>query len=128
LNQAIVLAWEELGVRIDLAGHMDLVPGSAEPLAPEDPLKGLSQRLSAKAVATGTITYPEPLPGGDGKGKLIFAKALLTPDMPPELLAYAQSTPIFPRDSTGDQWFSADQFDSYQLLGRYIGEKAKALA
>jgi hypothetical protein len=36
LNQAIALAWEELGVKISLEDQLDLVPGSAEPLAPED--------------------------------------------------------------------------------------------
>jgi hypothetical protein len=127
LNQAIALAWEELGVKISLEDQLDLVPGSAEPLAPEDPLKGLSERLSAKAVARGTITYPEPFPDGSDKGTLIFAKALLTPGMCTDLLAHAQAEEIFPRDSTGDQWFSADQFDAYQSLGRYIGKEAKTL-
>jgi hypothetical protein len=127
LNQAIALAWEELGVKVCLEGSLDLVPGSAEPLAPENPLKGLSERLSATAVAKGTITYPEPFEDGSDKGTLIFAKALLTPGMSAELLAYAQAEEIFPRDSTGDQWFSADQFDAYQSLGRYIGKEAETL-
>jgi hypothetical protein len=127
LNEAVALAWEELGVRICIEGQLDLVPGSAEPLAPENPLKGLSERLSAKAIATGTIKYPEPFPDGGHDGKLIYAKALLTPGMGEctNLLAYAQAQEIFPRDSTGDQWFSADQFDAYQTLGGYIGRRAK---
>jgi hypothetical protein len=47
--------------------------------------------------------------------------------MSADLLAYAQAEEIFPRDSTGDQWFSADQFDAYQSLGRYIGKEAETL-
>jgi hypothetical protein len=44
-----------------------------------------------------------------------------------DLLAYAQAEENFPRDSTGDQWFSADQFDAYQSLGRYIEKDAETL-
>jgi hypothetical protein len=129
LFQAVALAKEELGVTITLEDHLSLVPGSAQPLQPADPLKVLSARLSKSAVAVGEITYPAPLEAGDPtscKGTLIFAKALLTPEMPAQLLAYAQSEEIFPRDGTGDQWFSADQFDAYEELGRYVGEAARA--
>ena len=30
----------------------------------------------------------------------------------------------FPHDSTGDQFFDAGQFDAYQALGHFIGQKA----
>lgn len=124
LCEAITLAKEELGVDIEL-DMLDLLPGSAEPVG-GDALKSLSARLSKTSVAIGTIRYPEPFrlqgeaaPSADGV--LVFAKALLTPDMPPDLLAYAHARAIFPRDSTGDQWFSHDQFDAYVELGRHIG-------
>lgn len=128
LFQAVALAKEELGVTITIQDYLSLVPGSAEPLKPADPLKKLSARLSKSAVAVGEITYPTPLEAGDPtscRGTLIFAKALLTPDMPAQLLAYAQAQQIFPRDGTGDQWFSGDQFDAYQELGRYVGASAR---
>jgi hypothetical protein len=40
-------------------------------------------------------------------GQLVFAQAVLTPDMPYQLLDFRQSNPGFPRDSTGDQFFNA---------------------
>ncbi|MCG6495925.1 hypothetical protein [Kitasatospora sp. A2-31] len=66
-------------------------------------------------------------PGGeDGRhlGTLIVVQAVLTPDMPYELHAYAAANPAFPNDSTGDQWFDHRQFDAYQTLGRHLGELA----
>ena len=54
----------------------------------------------------------------------MFAQAVLTPDMPYELLDFPQGDPGFPHDSTGDQWFNAGQFDSYQRLGHFIGKMA----
>lgn len=132
LAEAIALAWEELGVRIVLDDPTDLVPGSAEPLKPPDPLSALNARLSKHAVVTGKITYPEPLRFGSGRystcGRLVVAKAALTPEMPYDLLAYAVANPTFPRRSTGDQFFDVGQFDAYQGLGRYLGARAARAA
>ncbi|MFI1970576.1 hypothetical protein [Streptomyces cinnamoneus] len=132
LGEAITLAREELGVEIRLDDWQDLVPGSAEPLQPEDPLARLNSRLSARVVVTGTIIYPRELVrNGQGcgtTGRLIVAKATLAREMPYELLAYASSDAVFPRDSTSDQWFDHRQFDAYRALGYFIGEQAdKAL-
>ena len=54
----------------------------------------------------------------------MFAQAVLTPDAPYQLLDFPQGDPGFPNDSTGDQWFNAGQFDSYQTLGHFIGTAA----
>ncbi|GHF67572.1 hypothetical protein GCM10010218_56320 [Streptomyces mashuensis] len=133
LAEAIALAREELGVEVVLDDWERLVPGSARPLHPEDPLAGLNGRLSARVVVTGTILYPRDLVDEAGRpcgrrGRLVVAKAALTHDLPYPLLARAQGEPVFPRDSTSDQWFDHRQFDSYLGLGRFIGEQAdKAL-
>jgi hypothetical protein len=58
LAEAITLAYEELGVRIELDHPLELVPGGADPLQPQQPLAALSGRLSKSVVCTGTITYP----------------------------------------------------------------------
>ncbi|MQA60243.1 MAG: hypothetical protein GEU86_01860 [Actinophytocola sp.] len=128
LAEAITLAREELGIRITLTDPRDLIPGGAPPLEPEDPLAALQGRLSNEAVITGTIVYPEVKQFDDGTegttGTLIFAKASLTAEMPYELLSYAVSDPVFPRNGTSDQWFDHGQFDAYHALGRYLGEQA----
>jgi hypothetical protein len=58
------------------------------------------------------------------QGKLFFAQAVLAPGVPYQLLDFPQSDPGFPHDSTGDQFFNAGQFDSYQTLGHFIGQAA----
>jgi len=57
-------------------------------------------------------------------GQIVFAQAVLTPDVPYQLLDFPQDDTGFPHDSTGDQFFDAGQFDSYQALGHFIGQKA----
>ena len=139
LAQAITLAHEELGVTVALRSNpRDLVPGSAEPLEPKDPLTALNARLSKDLVIVGDITYPGPVkyqedaargfaPLTSNRGVLIVAKAALTPDLPYQLLSYALEDPAFPRDGTADQWFNCEQFDAYQALGRVLGERADGL-
>jgi hypothetical protein len=132
LAEAITLAYEELGVRITLNDHGALVPGSAKPLQPPTVLERLNARLSREAVICGRIEYPEPFPVDGGppsrEGTLIVAKAVLTPEMPYELLTYALKETAFPRQSTGDQFFDHEQFDAYRALGHYIGRAAVDLA
>jgi hypothetical protein len=131
LSEAITLAYEELGVRITLTDPTGVVPGSADPLEPPDVLERLNARLSRSAVLRGTIEYPEPFQvdgeaAASATGTLIVAKALLTRDVPYELLSYALKESAFPHQSTGDQFFDHEQFDAYRALGFYIGAAAAA--
>ncbi len=128
LSQAIALAQDELGVTITLDdAAFDCEPGTGTLAAPKAHLGGLNARLSKTPVIIGTITYP-PEPGMPaGLGRLIVGKALLTGDMPYWLLSYAAKHPVFPHDSTGDQWFDADQFSAYTELGRQLGQRMGAV-
>lgn len=130
LSEAITQARAELGVRVEFdqedinallvgSGKMPDFPDAIEPILP---------RLSAKAVAVGRIRYPEPFrldceAEASDEGTIVFAKSLITPGMPAELFAYAASKPVFPRDPTGDQWFTGAQFNAYQALGRDVGRQ-----
>ncbi|MEV6013353.1 hypothetical protein AB0M29_42200 [Streptomyces sp. NPDC051976] len=131
LAQAIALAREELGITITLHDPTSLAPGSADPLEPESTLSALNSRLSKTAVVTGDILYPRNLTVDGGPpsphGTLIVARSTLTAELPYDLLSYAASNPVFPHDSTSDQWFDHQQFDAYQSLGRYIGARVQAL-
>jgi hypothetical protein len=124
LASAITLAREELGVGIDLDAALELVPGGWDQLAPSTSFTDLNSRLSMSAVTTGGITYPAAGGHEAATGELVFAQVVLTPDMPYQLLEFPQDDAGFPRDSTGDQFFSASQFDAYQQLGYYIGQAA----
>ena len=144
LAGAITLAREELGVEITLPNQvLDLAAGDRQQLEPASSFTNLNTRLSDSQVATGCITYPEVARRRQAQGRaarcgkeassysypkshgqLVFAQAILTPDVPYQLLDFPQSDPGFPNDSTGDQFFNAGQFDAYQTLGYFIGHKA----
>ncbi|MEU8853031.1 hypothetical protein AB0C70_44030 [Streptomyces sp. NPDC048564] len=133
LAQAVTLAYEELGVRITFGEQdqklLDLVPGSAEPLEPTEPMAALNARFSAACAVRGTIRYPDSIRFSKDapptrRGTIIVAKANLTPDMPYELLSFALQEKAFPRRATFDQWFDHTQFDAYRALGHHLGLRA----
>ncbi len=142
LAGAITLAREELGVEITFTSQvLNLVSGDRQQLVPASSFTNLNSRLSDSQVAIGCITYPEVARRRQAQGRaarcgkqagsypkshgqLVFAQAILTPDVPYQLLDFPQSDPGFPNDSTGDQFFNAGQFDAYQALGYFIGHKA----
>jgi hypothetical protein len=130
LEQALTIAYAELGVTITLGDKMwQLVPGGGGPIEPTAAFTSLNARLSNQAVISATIHYPPEsgLPEGQRKGTLIFAKTLLTDKMDFEVLSYAARNGIFPRDSTGDQFFDDGKFCAYRALGRTIGALAAAV-
>ena len=124
LSEAITLAREELDVVISLDRPRDLVPGGGPPLDPASPLATLNARLSQSCVVTGTVSYPAQGSEPAFEGQIVIAKTTLTGQLPYELLAYAVSNPVFPHDSTGDQWFDHGQFNAYHALGRHLGDQA----
>jgi hypothetical protein len=135
LAGAAMLAQEELGVDLSFTEQaFELVPGGREQLLPAGSFTDLNKRLSKSAVTIAGIMYPEVArrkTADDHRrsyqatsGEVVFAQAVLTPGMPYQLLDFPQDDAGFPHDSTGDQWFNAAQFDSYQQLGRFIGQEA----
>jgi hypothetical protein len=71
---------------------------------------------SARRWAAGTIAYE------DGTvGVLIYLKASMNGDEDTSILEYRSNHPVFPHESTGDQFYGEDQFESYRRLGREIG-------
>ncbi len=66
--------------------------------------------------AIGDIHYEMADPGAP-TGKLIYFKASLTGDEPTDVLNYKSIHDDFPHQSTGEQWFSESQFESYRELG-----------
>ena len=109
-----MLAREELGVEITLDRWEDLVPGSGKGFDPAEAFSGLNSRLSQSAVITGTICYPKTGTTEKSSGRLIFAEADLTPDLPYDILEYTQDNSGFPNDGTADQWFDCNRFDAYK--------------
>lgn len=66
----------------------------------------------------GTITYPN-----QERGILLYIKTSLTGTEPEDILAYRRKNPSFPDQTTANQFFDEDQFESYRKLGKLVGEE-----
>ncbi len=53
-------------------------------------------------------------------GHLIYLKASMTGDEDTSIAQYRSSHPSFPHETTADQFFSEDQFESYRKLGLHV--------
>jgi len=71
--------------------------------------------------AIGDIAYAN----GD-TGILVYLKAAMTGHEDTSVRQYKSSHPEFPHESTGDQFYGEDQFESYRHLGRDIGHEVFA--
>ena len=72
--------------------------------------------------AVGRIDYGPGIP----TGILIYLKASMTGEEDTSVLQYKSAHKGFPHESTGDQFFGEDQFESYKRLGRDIADRAFA--
>ncbi len=100
----------DLGVRIDLpwqeiAERSNAITKCAENGEPIESHDG-------PHCAVGVITYP-----GGNQGLLLYVKASLSGDESDYILNYKMRNPSFPHESTGDQFFSEEQFENYRALG-----------
>jgi hypothetical protein len=84
---------------------------------------GRPQRCSV----IGEITYPPTASEPASTGRILYIKLGL-PDqaghLSPDIVAYSKQHPAFPHQSTTDQWFTEDQFESYRQLGYLSGTQA----
>jgi hypothetical protein len=109
LGNAARRAAIDLGIRIHF-DHLDLRKRSATPI------RGVH-------AALGVIDYPEMEAGRDrhARGFLLYLKAGYRGSAePPDVNAYALANPAFPHESTANQFFDEQQFESYRSLGRYM--------
>lgn len=75
--------------------------------------------FSRSHCAVGAIRYED-----GSTGALIYLKSSLTGDEDTATRQYKSSHASFPHQSTADQFFSEDQFESYRRLGRHIAAHA----
>jgi Patatin-like phospholipase len=94
--------------RIDLGIDIDLDVADITPAKLGEPSK--------KHCAIGTIHY-ETVDKSAPSGTLIYFKASLTDDESTDVKNYQTMHSQFPHESTGDQWFTESQFESYRELG-----------
>jgi hypothetical protein len=106
--------FEDLGgairkVRIDLGFDIDI-----------DTVRIVGTKWKDKSTffALGSIDY-----GNGEKGYLVYLKPSCPPSIPTDVRAYSLKSGTFPHESTGDQWFSESQFESYRKLGENLAEQ-----
>lgn len=107
----------DLGVRIDMpwddirqttCDWMGLHAGGDTPLTPQ----------AGPHAAIGRIDY------GQGRtGHILYIKSSLTGDENDYVRDYARRNDRFPHESTGDQFFSEEQFEVYRALGFHIAHR-----
>jgi hypothetical protein len=77
---------------------------------------GASEPWSVRQWAVGSIDYGADYP----PGMLIYLKASMTGHEDTSVLQYKAIHPAFPHETTGDQFYGEDQFESYRHLGREV--------
>jgi hypothetical protein len=85
------------------------------------PITNRQAGYSRRHYAVGTLCYPEDAPD-QPSGYLLYVKSSLTGNEPTDVREYAQTNASFPHQSTGDQFFTEAQFESYRRLGLHIFE------
>jgi hypothetical protein len=116
LGDAIALARSELDVQIDIE------PGDLAPSDGEDGAKASDGEDEAKAdVVQGSFTYRDGT-----RGRLVYARNVLTEDSPWDAKAYHQRDPAFPHNPTVDQLYTDQKFEGYRVLGELAGRHAVA--
>lgn len=73
--------------------------------------------------AVGRIRYECADGPGAPDGVLIYIKPAWYGDEPRDICEYAVGNPLFPHESTADQFFTESQFESYRMLGLHSVEE-----
>jgi hypothetical protein len=98
-------------IRTDFGVDIDICVDALK----KDPASGYSERH----CAVGKINYD----GGEDPGLLLYVKASLTGQEPPDVMGYAANHREFPHQSTRDQFFDEAQFEAYRRLGRVVAHE-----
>jgi hypothetical protein len=123
LGDAIALARSELGVEIKI-DPSKLAPrnrqkGAAAGEAGPAAKVALGSDVAEDNVAEGRIVYR-----GNREGVLIYARCVMTGDAPWDVVAHHYEDPMFPHNSTMDQLYTDQKFESYRALGALAGRSA----
>lgn len=96
-------------------------------ILPWEPIRKQSRKTSAELaaqdvkreagphIAIGHILYPD-----GSQGYILYVKASLSGDEKDYILDYAERNARFPHETTGDQFFTEEQFEMYRALGYHM--------
>jgi hypothetical protein len=85
-----------------------------------NPIRPADSGWSTNRWAIGSIHYP----GQIEPGRLVYLKASMTGEEATDVLQYKSAHDTFPHESTGNQFYAEDQFESYRNLGHDIAREA----
>ena len=95
-------------IRLDLG-----IPIEFDPI----PITKAGQGHGNPHAAMGVIRYSAMDGASAPPGTILYLRATLAGDEPVDVLNYAKVDPLFPNDSTADQFFDEARFESYRVLG-----------
>ncbi len=114
LHNAIERCRTDFGVEIVLDDLQEIAPKTCT----DDP----GTVRSDAHFAVGKIRYNPDSPEEDGT--IIYLKPALVAGDPDDVLAFAKKDKAFPHDTTANQWFDENHFESYRALGEATGSAA----
>jgi hypothetical protein len=107
LGDAVALARSELGVEVEI----DFAPLKVN----------ADSGCAEKICVTGKIVYPH----ADGvEGTLHYARLVMPPGAPADVVAYHAKDKHFPHDPTTDQLYTDQRFEAYRSLGALAASAA----
>ncbi len=108
----------DFGVRFGEMKLKKFAPRSVPVAGPID-----AKRQCTSQFLVSSIHYSER---PEDVGTFIYIKSAICGDEPADILHYAASHALFPHESTSDQWFDEQQFESYRKLGYRAASAARA--
>jgi hypothetical protein len=104
LGIRIILPWEQIRARNREVNKL------IDPATPGEP-----KRKRGEHCALGPILYQD-----GSRGMLLYFKSSLSGDEKDYVLAYKKRFRDFPHETTGDQFFTEEQFEVYRTLGYHV--------
>ena len=135
---AVEIARTDLGVEVDIDAVWNTrpllsdapgpLPSGREYLLGAGGETAVVGRAAPNGFAFGTIRFPvEPgSPEGAERvtGTILLIEASMIDGLPADVHAYAEKHPEFPNVSTGDQFFTDEDFEAYRVLGRTLARQS----
>ena len=112
--------------RLDLEVEIEISTANLGKARMPDPGRRETDVGGSRHYAVGTITYPEvgkpgePEHAPEETGYLIYLKSSMTGDESQIVAEYHGRRPLFPHESTADQFFDEGQFEAYRDLGSHV--------
>ena len=119
LANAIEKARVDFGTKIRFMDENkvdDILPGSSG-----DRLFQKKYEISKRGYAFADIHYPNGPDGKERKGVLVYIKLAVIEGLATDVYSFKGVNPLFPHESTADQFFNEKQFEAYRELGYYVG-------